>query len=799
MELIRISNLYKTYYLGEVDVPVLRGISLTINHGEMVALMGASGSGKTTLMNILGCLDRPTSGEFWLDGQEMSQLTPNERALVRTDKLGFVFQSFNLLPRTTALNNVLMPLDYSPNIPASGEAKRLAKSLLNRVGLGERLDHEPSQMSGGQQQRVAIARALVNRPALVLADEPTGNLDSKTSIEILQMFRELNAAGITVVLVTHDPKVGSFADRVIRLKDGQVESDGPPETSAHGLPGGETPGNGNGSGNGNGHKRIALASGRDTNGSGAQADQHANGNGHSSRQAQTAAALASTAANSGAVAVAMAEPVAPKTHPAVEVANPDSIYDYGSVEPSGKSLAALFPATFRTAVNALRRNKMRSLLTALGVIIGVGAVIAMMEIGQGSKAALQKTIASMGANVLLVQSGAASNGGVSYGSGSVLTLKPQDADEILLQCPAVTDVAPVVRSGRAQLVYLNRNYPPSSMYGTTPAYLIVRDWEELEEGEMFSDRDVSKAAQVCVVGETIKREVFMGESPVGKDIRIQNVSLRVIGVLSRKGANMLGMDQDDIVVAPWTTVKYRISGSSSANQTVAAAAASSSATSETVNSLDNLYPGGPALYPVPSATEAADRPQPVRFTSVEQIMVKAASTEEIPDAIAEITSLLHERHHIREGQADDFNIRDMTELTNTMAQQSQLMGMLLLVVALISLVVGGVGIMNIMLVSVTERTREIGLRMAVGARSKHILRQFLVEAVVLCLIGGATGILLGRGASWLVRMIMNWPTQLSIPAIVAAVAVSATVGVVFGFYPAWKASKLDPIEALRYE
>ena len=225
MELIRLENICKTYYLGEVEVPVLRGISLSIHRGEMVALMGASGSGKSTLMNILGCLDHATSGEYWLDGREMSRLTPNERALVRTEKLGFVFQSFNLLARTSALQNVVMPLDYSLRRQSGREARRLAQSLLNRVGLTDRVHHVPSQMSGGQQQRVAISRALINNPALVLADEPTGNLDSHTSVEILRMFQQLNAEGITVLLVTHDPQVAAYAHRTIRIVDGMIEGD----------------------------------------------------------------------------------------------------------------------------------------------------------------------------------------------------------------------------------------------------------------------------------------------------------------------------------------------------------------------------------------------------------------------------------------------------------------------------------------------------------------------------------------------------------------------------------------------
>ena len=230
MELLRLENITKTYHLGAIDVPVLRGVSLSIARGEMVALMGVSGSGKTTLMNILGCLDRPSSGRYWFDGQEMSDLTPNQRALVRTAKLGFVFQSFNLLPRTSATQNVIMPLSYAPRHSGSGESRRRAQSLLELVGLADRSDHEPSQMSGGQQQRVAIARALVNHPALLLADEPTGNLDSHTSVEILRMFQQLNAEGITVVLVTHDAKVAAYAHRTIRIADGLIEAD---ETTAH--------------------------------------------------------------------------------------------------------------------------------------------------------------------------------------------------------------------------------------------------------------------------------------------------------------------------------------------------------------------------------------------------------------------------------------------------------------------------------------------------------------------------------------------------------------------------------------
>lgn len=461
-----------------------------------------------------------------------------------------------------------------------------------------------------------------------------------------------------------------------------------------------------------------------------------------------------------------------------------------------------FSRTLRTAVNALRRNVLRSALTTLGIIIGVGAVIAMMEVGQGSSTAIRKTIASMGANNLLVQPGTASSGGVTFGNGSVITLTPQDADAIA-ELPSVQNVAPVVRA-RTQVVYGNRNWVPLYIYGTTPEFLDVRDWSDLESGEPFTDQDVRNASKVCLIGQTLARELFQGANPVGEEIRVQNVAFRVVGVLTGKGANMMGLDQDDILLAPWTTIKYRVAGSSlgSVNQSTPGAASASpgAAPNQSVNTLNQLYPSVAATsYPVPSQTQQADTPLPVRFSNVDQILVSATSDHNIHEAIRQISQLLHERHRIREGHPDDFNIRDMTEMTNTLASTSTLMTNLLLCVALISLVVGGVGIMNIMLVSVTERTKEIGLRMAVGAKAGDIRRQFLFEAVFLCMLGGIVGIACGMIGSYLVWYLKGWPIELSIPAIVASVIVSATVGIVFGYYPAWKASRLDPIDALRYE
>jgi ABC-type antimicrobial peptide transport system permease subunit len=453
--------------------------------------------------------------------------------------------------------------------------------------------------------------------------------------------------------------------------------------------------------------------------------------------------------------------------------------------------------TLKTALNALSRNVMRSVLTTLGIIIGVAAVIAMVGIGQGSKKAIAETIQSMGANNLLVQPGTASSGGVSFGSGSVMTLTPLDAAAIERECsPAVASVAPVVRT-RTQVVFGNRNWVPLYIYGTTPSFLDVRQWD-VDEGRAFTDQEVNSSAEVCVIGQTIVRELFNGQSPLGHVIRVNNHPMTVIGALTRKGANMMGVDQDDIVLAPWRTIKYKVAGQSAqtGNQSNSSVTENASIASEA----SQRYPSQqPSPYPVQSASETADNPPPLLPTNVDQILVRVATENLIPSATRQITSLLHERHHIKAGQPDDFSIRDMTEITKALSSTSDTMGMLLLFVAAISLVVGGVGIMNIMMVSVTERTREIGLRMAVGARARDILRQFLVEAVVLCLLGGAIGILLGCGGSVAVRFFKHWPTEISVPAIAAAVGVSAAVGVIFGFYPAWKASRLDPIEALRYE
>jgi ABC-type antimicrobial peptide transport system permease subunit len=440
---------------------------------------------------------------------------------------------------------------------------------------------------------------------------------------------------------------------------------------------------------------------------------------------------------------------------------------------------------------------MRSVLACVGIVIGIAAVIAVMEVGLGTSNAVRQTIATLGVNFVQVEPGSSSSSGVHAGAGTCLTLTPQDCEAILRECHSVRWAAPGVDC-RAQVIYGSRNWKPWKVLGTTPTYLLVRGWADLQEGQPFTEGDVRNAAGVCLMGQTPARELFGDESPVGKEVRVRGVPLKVVGVLTRKGANMMGMDQDDLVVAPWTTVKFRINGSKLAFADLAAANLSSSGAQP--NASSQVYPSQPApIYPQRSAAQLANSPQLIRFADLDDIYVSANSPAEIPRAIEEITQLLRQRHALREGQPDDFGIRNWIEVSKALASTSALMTDLLLMVALISLAVGGVGIMNIMLVSVTERTREIGLRMAVGARSRDVLRQFLAEAVLLCLFGGFVGLALGRGVSIAITAFLHWPTAPSVTAALTAVAVSVVVGLTFGYYPAWKASRLDPIDALRYE
>lgn len=451
--------------------------------------------------------------------------------------------------------------------------------------------------------------------------------------------------------------------------------------------------------------------------------------------------------------------------------------------------------TTATALRALSRNVLRSGLTTLGIVIGVAAVITMMEVGNGSAAAIQETIARMGSNNIMVLPGSMNTGAVNYGTGTRQTLNIRDFEVLGVECgDRLTSIAPVVLVTRTQVVHGNRNWIPTYLYGTTPAYLDVRQWHDLDEGQMFTDADVRRGAQVCVLGRTLATALFDDRSPLGQVVRLNQQPFKVIGVLARKGANMVGSDQDDILLAPWTSIKYRVAG----RPLVPATGLESG--SSGINTLSRRYPSaGLQLYPTPSEAQLVNNPRVDRVPTISLIWARAGTARDVSVAKQQIESTLRREHRLEPDETADFVIRDMTEQGRVLGSTARLMSGLLLSVALISLAVGGVGIMNIMLVSVTERTREIGLRMAVGARPRDILRQFVVEAMVLCLIGGAVGILVGRATAELIQVVFRWPTRVSLVAIVASVTVSGLVGLLFGFYPAWKASRLDPIQALRYE
>jgi macrolide transport system ATP-binding/permease protein len=712
---IQIVGMTKTYVLGDIEVHALRGVNLTIERGEFLAVMGASGSGKSTLMNMLGCLDRPTSGRYILEGEDVAQLNESELATIRSKRIGFVFQNFNLLSRTSALENVELPLFYSA-WTADGEHR--AAELVKLVGLAGREQNHPNQLSGGQQQRVAIARALVNRPSILLADEPTGNLDSTNSAEIMDVLTNLNREqGITIIVVTHDPDVATYADRTVTFRDGVIISDTRKE--------------------GTGERDLAGSKVADARAAAAAAKQDARS---TVDEAWTFASMAVIAAG-----------------------------------------------------RAIRRNKLRAALTMLGIFIGVAAVITMVAVGDGAKSSVEAQINSLGSNLLVVLPGATTANGVRAGLGSNSTLTVGDAHAIAQGGGPVALVTYMDRQV-GQVVAGNRNWS-TNIQGTTSNYFAIRDWPP-SIGRIFTDSEEKAGAAVCLLGQTVVDNLFgEGQNPVGATIRVKNFPMKVIGVLAVKGQSSYGQDQDDVVIVPFNTAERKVLGVSAPQSTPApAAVATASAT--------NPYASVPTTNSVYSSTTEATSAYggaPKITGVVNSMYVKASDSGEVDSAIAQITHTLHQRHHIQAKQDDDFTVRNLSEIAAASESATQVMTMLLLSVASISLLVGGIGIMNIMLVSVTERTREIGIRMAIGARRIHIMLQFLVEAMLLSVMGGFAGIVLGILVSKLISALAEWPTLVSPVAVAGGFIFSAAVGVFFGYYPARKASLLHPIDALRYE
>jgi macrolide transport system ATP-binding/permease protein len=638
-------------------------------------------------MNIIGFLDQPTAGACLLDGIDVAGLDEPALAGIRSRRIGFVFQTFNLLARTSAAENVALPLFYSGQLTGSAGKVREALALL---GLADRERNHPNQLSGGQQQRVAIARALINNPTILLADEPTGNLDSQTAKEIMGTIRALNRErGLTVVLVTHERAMAEVADRIINISDGLVVSD-ERRTGKKVVP-----------------DLTAIAS---------------------REGLQTASVLS--------------------------------------------EVRSFLWMALLAAGRGIGRNKLRSALTMLGIFIGVAALIAMLAVGEGARAALQKQLQSLGTNLLIVLPGTTRFNGVRAGIGSATSLRVTDGAAILEEDSAVADMSYVNRQS-AQVVYNNQNWS-TSVQGVTPSYLSIRDWPVVA-GRKLNDQDEDNARTVCILGQTVLTNIFGEfEDPLGATIRVKNVDMQVVGVLAIKGHSATGQDQDDTVLIPFRTSQERVLG----------AAAPSSAQSQS-----SVFFTPPNPFGI----------QPKLTGFVHTMYVQARSTALVKTALQQVTQTLERRHRIKPGQPDDFTVRDLTEIAEVAEESSRVMELLLAAIASISLLVGGIGIMNILLVSVTERTREIGIRMAIGARRVHVLLQFLVEAALLSLMGGGAGVLTGAVASKVISRVAGWPTLLHPMVVLAAFLFSAAIGLFFGYYPARQASLLNPIDALRYE
>jgi len=653
--MIEVKNISKTYKTGKIGVRALRNVSLKIASGEFVAIIGPSGSGKSTLLHILGFLDRPDSGSYYLGKKEISKLTDDELAILRNRLAGFVFQQFHLLPRITALENAQLPLIYA----GKRQLKDKAHDLIKEVGLAHREAHRSNELSGGEQQRVAIARSLVNDPLIILADEPTGNLDTKSEEEIVSILKRLNEKGKTVIMVTHEKEIAQNAKRIISMRDGEIISDEKigAESETSSIPKDISPNDA--------LSQSHLAQGR-----------------------------------------------------------------------------AEFIDHLRQGLYAIKSHKMRSFLSMLGILIGVAAVIAMLALGEGAKESISQRLASLGSNLLMVRPGSHRFHGVSLESGAVTRFTIQDTDAIA-KLPQVKNVSPLVR-GRAQIVYGNKNWN-TQVEGTGANYAAMRA-SVPAVGRFFTEEELRVRQKVVLLGTTVARELFGDINPTGARIKINRINFQVIGVLPEKGAAGW-RDQDDVAVIPVTTVMYRLLGK------------------EYLDSID--------------------------------VEVREANLME--KAQKSISELIIKRHRLSKDNEDAFQIRNMAEIQETIESTARTMTSLLGSIAAISLLVGGIGIMNIMLVSVTERTREIGLRKAVGARRMDIMTQFLIESIVLTFLGGIAGIVFGWCIAWLLAYFAGWATKVSTLSIVLATTFSIGVGIGFGLWPARQAAKLDPIEALRYE
>ena len=645
MSLIECNNINRYFGSGENRVHVLKNISLSIEKGDFVAIIGQSGSGKSTLMNILGCLDTASSGSYRVEGTETSAMSADELAGLRRKRFGFIFQRYNLLSAINARDNVALPAVYA-GIEHDERVAR-ANQLLDDFGLAGKEDNKPNELSGGQQQRVSIARALMNGGEIILADEPTGALDTESGANVMQIIHDLHAQGHTVILVTHDPGIAANANRVIEIRDGEIIADSSKNTE-----------------------------------------------------------------------------IRPSKVKSIQEQVSWSFYKDQFME------------SFRMSVQAILAHKMRSLLTMLGIIIGIASVVSVVALGRGSQEKILADINSMGTNTISIYPG---KGFGDRRSGRIKTLTVGDANVIGRQ--GYVESATPLTSSNGTLTYRNTDLS-AQLYGAGAQYFDVRGIK-LKAGRFYDRADVAESAQVVVIDDNTQKQLFpAGTDPLGKTILFNKRPLNVIGITETDTSGFGSSDQLQMW-APYTTVMQQITGE--------------------------------------------------RYISSITVKVK----DNVSSQVAEksLKDLLISRHG-----TEDFFMRNTDSIKQTVESATSTMTLLISCIALISLVVGGIGVMNIMLVSVTERTKEIGVRMAIGARQSNILQQFLIEAVLICLIGGLVGVLLSYLISVVFNMLVtSFAMSFSVASIIAAVACSTIIGVVFGFMPAKRASQLNPIDALAHD
>ncbi|MFF2046342.1 MacB family efflux pump subunit [Stenotrophomonas bentonitica] len=647
--LLRLRDLRREFPAGDETIAVLRDVNLDIAAGEMVAIVGQSGSGKSTLMNILGCLDRPTRGSYEVAGRETGRMEPDELAELRREHFGFIFQRYHLLGDLDARGNVAVPAVYAGS-PGPVRTAR-AEQLLQRLGLGDRMNHKPGQLSGGQQQRVSIARALMNGGEVILADEPTGALDTRSGEEVMGILGELHAEGHTIIIVTHDMSVAEHAQRIIEIRDGEIIADRTNPNAPHYRA----------------QRQPTVAAGK----------------GHSWRAARDR-----------------------------------------------------FTEAFRMALLAMNAHRLRTFLTMLGIIIGIASVVSVVAMGNGSQQQILQNISALGTNTIDVYPG---RGFGDMRSARVQTLKASDADALGRQ--SYIDSATPSVSSSVTARYRNQS-ATAQVNGVGEQFFRVKG-VTLVAGSFFDTDAVRSLAQVAIIDENTRTQFFPnGEDPVGQVILLGNVPVRVVGVAQRQSFGFGGSTSLSVWV-PYTTVMSRMLGQS----------------------------------------------------HVSSITVRVDDATPMDAAQAAISKLLIMRHG-----TEDFFLSNSAEIRQTIEQTTRTMTLLISAIAAIALLVGGIGVMNIMLVSVTERTREIGVRMAVGARQSDIRQQFLIEAVLVCLLGGLLGVGLSLVVGWLFgKFAPDFQMLFSTASIVAAFACSSLIGVAFGFLPARNAAQLDPVEALARE